>query len=99
MKPILQPDVSLGVIAAIAILNPVVILVAAWLGSRSDQWQKLPVAGFAASIAGIALVWFATWLKLPYITDAARAAGGILVAQMLTGTLWATIAYMVLRRR
>lgn len=99
MKPILQPDVSYAVIGLIALLNPVVILVGLWLGARCDQVQKLPIAGFAAALAGIALVWVAAWLRLPYVGDAARAAGGLLVAQMVAGTLWATLAYWLVQSR
>ena len=99
MKPILQPDVSYAVIAMIALLNPVVIAVGLWLGARCDQPQKLPIAGFAAAVAGIALVWVAAYLRLPYVGDAARAAGGLLVAQMVAGTIWASMAFVYVRSR
>ncbi len=99
MKPTFQPDVSYAIITAIALLNPAVITVGLWLGARSDQVQKLPIAGFAAALAGIALVWVAAWFRLPYVGDAARAAGGLLVTQMVAGTIWAAIAYAYVRRR
>ena len=93
MKPILQPDVSMALIAAIALLNPVVIALGLWLGRQCDQWQKLPIAGFAAGLAGMALVWLAAYLRLPLMADAGRAAGGILVAQFLIGMVWASLGY------
>lgn len=99
MKPTLEPDVSLAVVAAIAVLNPVVIAVGAWLGARCTEPQKLPIAGFGAAVAGMALVWLAAYFRMPYVADAARAAGGILVAQFAAGTLWAAIAYWLMKRR
>jgi len=99
MKPDFQPDVSFAVLAAIALLNPAVILLGLWLGLRCDQAQKLPIAGFAAGLAGMALVWLAARVQIPYFPDAARAAGGIFVAQFFAGTLWATLAYAYSRRR
>jgi len=39
----------------IAVLNPVVIVVAFLMGRRADQWQKIIVAAFAASLCGFAL--------------------------------------------
>lgn len=98
MKPVLEPDVSLGVIAAIAILNPVVIAIAAWMGSRSSEVEKLPIAGFAAAVGGMALIWIAAWAGVPYVREAARAAGGILVAQFAAGTMWASVAYWWAKR-
>jgi len=85
-------------ILLIALLNPVVILVAILMGRAADQWQKLIVAGFAAALAGSVLIWVVTFLKiLP-----ARGVGGeagLFVVQILLGTLWATAAYLLLRRQ
>ena len=41
----------------IALLNPVVIAVAFYMGRLADQSQKLIVAAFAASLAGFILYW------------------------------------------
>ena len=41
----------------IAALNPATIAVAFLMGRRADQWQKLPVVAFAASIVGFILYW------------------------------------------
>ena len=56
--------VDLDVVLLTALLNPVVIVVAFWMGRSADQWQKLPLAAFAASLAGIAAVYVATRLGL-----------------------------------
>lgn len=82
----------------IALLNPAVIAVGIYMGLHADQWQKLPIAGFVAAIAGAVLVWLAVQLGvLP-----ARGAGGesgLFVMQFLIGTAWATGAWWWGKRR
>ncbi|MGI9403855.1 MAG: hypothetical protein ACR2OF_05020 [Hyphomicrobium sp.] len=76
----------------IALLNPAVIVVAVILGRRADQWQKLIVAAFAASLAGFILYWVVTSVGLVPV----RALGGeagIVLLQILFGLVWGTIAY------
>ena len=45
----IQPFDPLGIVLT-AVLNPVVIVAALWLGWHADQWQKVLVAGFAAAL-------------------------------------------------
>src|SRR2546423_14994047 len=52
MTPVDLRDVVLT-----ALLNPAVIVIAFWMGRSADQWQKLPVAAFAAALAGPGLVY------------------------------------------
>jgi hypothetical protein len=80
----------------IALFNPVVIVVAFLMGRRADQWQKLIVAAFAASIAGVALYWLAAAVKLMPI----HALGGeaaLLLMQFLFGLVWASLGYFLRR--
>lgn len=80
----------------IALLNPVVIVVAFLMGRRADQWQKLIVAAFAASLAGFILYWLAGAVGLMPI----HALGGeaaIVLMQFVFGLVWATIGYMLRR--
>jgi len=76
----------------IALLNPVVIVVAFLMGRRADQWQKVIVAGFAASICGFAIYWLAAAVGLMPI----HALGGesaLLLMQFLIGLVWAALGY------
>jgi len=98
MQPVLQPaalqgDVSLLTVLAFALLNPAVIAVGWLMGRRCDQAGKLVVAGFAAALAGFALLWLAALLRLPFVADPSRAAAGIFAAQVVVGGVWAAIAY------
>ncbi len=80
----------------IALLNPVVIVVAFLMGRRADQWQKLIVAAFAASLAGVALYWLAGAIGLMPI----HALGGeaaLLLLQFLFGLVWAALGYFLRR--
>lgn len=98
MPPTLQPaalqaDVSLLTVLAFAALNPAVLAVGWMMGRRCDQAGKLVVAGFAAALAGFALLWLAALLRLPFVADPSRAASGIFAAQVLVGAAWAALAY------
>ena len=71
MTPV--PPVDLAAVILTALLNPAVIVVAFWMGRSADQWQKLPVAAFAAALAGSLLLYVAARLGLSGV-DAASAA-------------------------
>jgi hypothetical protein len=90
--------VDLNVVLLTALLNPVVIAVAFLMGRSADQWQKLPVAAFAASAAGTATVYVATRLGVPGVVKAMRAEAGIFIAQFVLGLAWATAGYRFARR-
>jgi hypothetical protein len=76
----------------IALLNPAVIVVAVMLGRRADQWQKLIVAAFAASLSGFILYWIAAAVGLLPI-HALGGEAGILLMQFVFALVWASIAY------
>ena len=81
----------------IALLNPVVVVVAWLMGGRADQWQKLFVIGFAAALAGAAAVWIATFLGLLPPRQMGSDAG-LFVFSMLYGFVIAAVAYGKRRR-
>ena len=76
----------------VALLNPAVVIVAVLMGRRANEWQKLPIAAFAASLAGMALFW----LGGEFGFFAIHALGGeaaILFFQTVLGLIWAWLAY------
>lgn len=87
--PVLQSDVSLVAVALLSVLNPAAIAVAFLVGRHADNPVKLAIAGFAGSIAGIAALWLAARLGVPYVTSAARAASGIFVLSFFVSIFWA----------
>jgi hypothetical protein len=94
MTPVDLKDVILT-----ALLNPGVIVVAFWMGRNANQWQKLPVAAFAAALAGSVLVYLAVWLGVAGVAGIGWAASGIFVAQFIFGLAWAVAGYWLGRRR
>jgi hypothetical protein len=93
----IQPFDPAGIVLA-AVLNPVVIIVAIWLGWHANQWQKILVAGFAAAFAGSIAVWFATAVGLMTVRGFGGVSG-VFVAAFVFGMLLAAIAYAVRRSR
>jgi len=82
----------------IAALNPAIIIVAFMLGRRADQWQKLIVAAFAASLAGYILYWLVAAVGLMPV----HALGGeaaVFLMGFLLGLVWAGLGYFLARRR
>jgi uncharacterized integral membrane protein len=99
ITPTLQDDVSLWLVLAAAAVNPAVSTVAYLMGTKADQPAKLIVAAFAASLCGMALIWFATLLRIPGTATLSRAAAGIFVVQVLFGLGWAYAGYKLRQRR
>ena len=81
-----------------ALLNPAVLVVALWMGSKANQWQKLPVAAFAAALAGWLVLYVVVKLGWNLVADVGRASAGVLVAQFFIGLVWATVGYRWARR-
>jgi hypothetical protein len=93
----IQPFDPWGIIQT-ALLNPVVLLVALWLGWQADQWQKVLVAGFAAAFAGAVAIWLAASVGLITVKGFGGEAG-VFVASMIYGWCLAGIAFALSRRR
>ena len=93
MTPVDLRDVFLT-----ALLNPAVVVVAFCMGRRADQWQKLPVAAFAAALAGSVLLYVAIRLDIGLVAAVGRAAAGIFTAQFLLGLVWAYLGSRIGRR-
>jgi hypothetical protein len=90
--------VDLKAVILIALLNPAVIVIAFWMGRSADQWQKLPVAAFAAALAGSVLVYLAAWLDIAGVGAVGRAGAGIFTAQFVFGLVWACLGAIAGRR-
>jgi hypothetical protein len=84
--------VDLKLVLLTGLLNPGVFALAFWLGRRADQWQKVPVAAFAAGLVGSVLVYFA--ISLGLLTSLARAVAGVFTANIVFGLAWAVAGYL-----
>jgi hypothetical protein len=81
-----------GTLVLIAVLNPVVIAVALLMGRKADQWQKIPVAAFAAALLGSILYWIVAAVGLLPV-HALGGEGGIFALQFLFGLVWGAAGY------
>lgn len=91
--------VDLKTVILVALLNPAVVAVSFWMGSRADQWQKVPVAAFAGAAVGLALVYVAFRLGLSGVAGINRAPAGVFAAGFLFGLVWAGLGYYFWRPR
>jgi len=91
--------VDIRAVLIAALLNPAVILVALFLGCRADQWQKLPIAAFAAAALGSVLFHLAVGWRVPGTAGLGRAAAGVFLAEFVFALLWALAGYAYQRRR
>jgi hypothetical protein len=90
--PPMQP-VDLSAVILTALLNPAVAVVAVWMGRNADQWQKLPVAAFAAALVGSMLVYLAVFFGVPGVVGVGRASAGVFVAEFVFALAWAALAF------
>lgn len=90
---------ALQLIALYALFNPATAMAGLYLGARADQPQKIPIAALMAAIAGMALVGLLAKLPLGISLGHERAAGGIFIALLLMGAIWACAGYFVVRPR
>jgi len=81
----------------LALVNPAVIVVAVLMGRNADQWQKLPVAAFAASVTGFLLYWIGGQVGL-FAIHAIGGEAALLLLQCVFGLVWATLGYTLLKR-
>jgi hypothetical protein len=95
---VVPAPVDLSVVLLTALLNPVVVVVAVWMGKGADQWQKLPLAAFAAALAGTAAFYVAVRLGVAGTAGTARAAAGVFIAQFVFALAWAYAGYRFMRR-
>lgn len=63
------------------------------MGLKASEPQKIPIAALIAAIAGMALLGLVGRLNLGFSLGHERAAGGMLIALMLVGLIWATAGY------
>ena len=82
-----------------ALLNPGALVVGLYMGAKASQPQKLPIAAMMAGIAGMAVVGLVGRIPLGFSLGAERNAGGMLIALMLVGLVWAAVGYFVVRPR
>jgi cation transporter-like permease len=76
----------------LAAVNPAAIAVAYLMGRSADQWQKIPVAAFAAAVAGFLLYWVGGQVGL-FAIHAVGGEAALVMLQFAFGLVWAAVGY------
>lgn len=92
------PSVPLSV-WPLAALDPVLILVAVWLGWRADQAGKIAIAVIAALGLSMLSAWLVTLAGLPWPAPVGRDYPSLLPVRTVAALLWASAAYGLRRLR
>lgn len=82
-----------------AFINPAALLVGLYMGAKASQPQKIPVAAMMAAIAGMALVGVVAKLPVSFSLGHERVAGGMFIALLFAGIVWAAAGYFIVRPR
>lgn len=99
MNPDFQPDVPLLEVVLYGAFNPATIIVAFMMGQRSDDKSKLMISAFVGAIAGIALLYLVTLVKLWDAPTVGRAGAGVFITSLVAGFLYAGAGYLLMRRQ
>jgi hypothetical protein len=91
--PDFQPYVPLSEVLLYGVFNPATIVAAFMLGQRADDKAKIMIAGFGGAMAGVALLYVATLLRIWEAPTLARAAVGVFIVSLVAGCIYASIGY------
>ena len=90
------PDVPLGVWLWGA-FDPVLILVAVWLGWKADQFGKVFIAAIVALALSVLASWLITTIGLPWVAPVSREGPMLLQVRVIAAVVWAAGAYLARR--
>jgi small basic protein len=94
--PMEVPSVALQV-WILAALDPVLIVVAAFLGWKADQFAKLFIAAMGALIVAVLFAWAITSLGLPWMAPVGQDHPLLLQVRTLAAFAWACAGYFAHR--
>jgi hypothetical protein len=98
MDPDIQANVPLIEVLLYGALNPATIIVAFMLGQRVDEKNKLVIAAFAGAVAGVAVLYIATFLRLWDAPTLGRAIAGVFIVSLAAGFIYAGAGYLMRRK-
>jgi hypothetical protein len=98
MDPDIQANVPLIEVLLYGVLNPATIIVAFMLGQRVDEKNKLIIAAFAGAVAGVAVLYIATFLRLWDAPTLGRAIAGVFIVSLAAGFIYAGAGYLMRRK-
>jgi hypothetical protein len=90
------PSVPLSV-WLLAAFDPVLIVVAVWLGWKADQFGKVFVAAIAALAAAVLVSWLVTGIGLPWVAPVSAQTPTLFPVRVIAALFWAGGAYAARR--
>jgi hypothetical protein len=82
-----------------AAFDPVLILIAVWLGWKADQFGKVLIVALAAFGGSVLVSWIISSLGLPWIAPVRSDALTLFPVRWIAAVLWASGAYAARRLR
>ena len=79
--------------------DPVLILIACWLGWKADQFGKVFIAAIAALGVSVLFAWAVTEIGLPWNAPVSRDVPILFPVRAVAAFLWASGAYGLRRLR
>jgi hypothetical protein len=73
--------------------DPVLILVAVWLGWKADQFGKVFIAAIVALALSVLASWLITAIGLPWVAPISREGPMLLQVRVVAAVVWAAGAY------
>ncbi len=80
-----------------AAFDPVLIVIAVWLGWKADQFGKVLIAGLAAFCISVLVSWAISRLGLPWIAPVRSDTLTLFPVRWIAAMLWAIGAYTARR--
>jgi hypothetical protein len=80
-----------------AAFDPVLILIAVWLGWKADQFGKVMIVGLMAFGGSVLVSWIVSSLGLPWIAPVRSDALTLFPVRLIAAMLWASGAYAARR--
>lgn len=80
-----------------AAFDPVLILIAVWLGWKADQFGKVLIIGMVALAVSALVSWAISSLGLPWIAPVRSDALTLFPVRFVAAMLWASLAYAARR--
>jgi ABC-type Co2+ transport system permease subunit len=97
--PDFEQTVPLVEVLLYGILNPATIIVAFMLGQKANEKSKLLIAAFAGAIAGVAVLYVATLLRIWDAPTLGRSVAGVFIVSLVAGFVYAGVGYLMKRNR
>jgi hypothetical protein len=81
----------------LAAFDPVLILVAVWLGWKADQLGKVFIAAIAALAASVLVSWLLTSIGIPWVAPVRADLPTLFPVRIAAALIWAGGTYAVRR--